>query len=421
MTTSSEHLSAHLRPAPAQAPVKLSVFLIGWVLFLFLNPIYVNASGEPQPSDFLTVLFLVFMVTGYGFRIPVHRDLYLVGYLFLMWVATVNTLWWLQLGERQLILSSLYFVFNFGIVVFILGLAHTHGPAFATVTRLALMATLVGELAYVLVTGTDGWRAIGTFNYPNQLGYWNLLSVASLLVLKGERRLTNADLLVLGAAVMTTFLSGSRGALLGLFALIGVALVWRGLDSRWGSILGLLALGLVATLVVAGFSLEPGAFDRLVEEIVPPGSLDRLNPSANHRNVDIASRGYDRLWLYPEHLVLGAGEGAYARFDLSALPRAHLEMHSAFGTILFSYGMPGLAIFGLLFWRVFRRAQFSHFLYFLPVCFYNLTHQGIRFSMFWVFVALVIAVSRHGHHLLPPAPARAAPPPGRPATIPAGP
>ena len=107
---------------------------------------------------------------------------------------------------------------------------------------------------------------------------------------------------------------------------------------------------------------------------------------------DLAHRGYDRIFEYPEHLILGSGEGAFQRFTISLTK--DIEFHSIWGTIIYGYGIAGtLTFFGLLYF-VFRQAPIRHIVYFLPMAAYGITHQGLRFSFLWVFFGIVFALAQ---------------------------
>ena len=61
-----------------------------------------------------------------------------------------------------------------------------------------------------------------------------------------------------------------------------------------------------------------------------------------------------------------------------------------------SYGLVGLALFGLLLFVIFGRAPLASIAYLGPVMLYSVTHVGVRFSEFWIFLALVYAQARFG-------------------------
>ena len=129
-----------------------------------------------------------------------------------------------------------------------------------------------------------------------------------------------------------------------------------------------------AAILMTWFSLPQLARERLF--LRTRGATDSL-----------AGRGYDRMINNPEFLLFGAGEGGFERFE-SAQPG---EVHSSFGTILFAYGLPGLVLFSLFLVMVMRRCGGSRWLLLLPALAYGLTHQGVRFAMFWVLLGVACA------------------------------
>lgn len=92
-----------------------------------------------------------------------------------------------------------------------------------------------------------------------------------------------------------------------------------------------------------------------------------------------------RILEHPEHLAFGAGEGAVDRFD----PVHPIEIHSSAGTLLFSYGVVGSALFLLFLYHVLKLASPYLIAHLIPVTFYTLTHQGLRESMFWILLAFL--------------------------------
>jgi hypothetical protein len=93
---------------------------------------------------------------------------------------------------------------------------------------------------------------------------------------------------------------------------------------------------------------------------------------------------------YPEYLLTGAGEGALYRFDEADDGDEQIhEIHSTFLTIMFSYGLVGTAAFAAAIWRLYRLSSGGAFLYLIPPFLYGLTHQGLRFSFFWLLLAVI--------------------------------
>jgi hypothetical protein len=205
------------------------------------------------------------------------------------------------------------------------------------------------------------------FNNENQLGYFCVL--AGTIFVLGARRFRislPSQLIFYAALTYLALLAQSRGAILGLAALVIVALLGRPLRL-------LLALGSVIGIYLI-LAVSPPLVSKSEERYVVPGEYDTL-----------ATRGYDRIVNYPEYLLFGAGEGAYERFRSDLYGS---EIHSSYGTLLFCYGIPGTALFTLALLGICRRDPTSA-LYLIPAFIHGAGHQGLRFAFFWATMAFL--------------------------------
>jgi hypothetical protein len=378
-------------PAATAAPTQGRsghFLLIWWAIYLVASPFYVFKSGLPQPADALMAIMILILATGYGLRVPIHYDLYLAGLAFLSWVTVVNLFWWAQYQDAFFLLSSVYYVYDFAILVLVFSMFQRFRDDLFVATRIALIIALVVQLVSLLVLPDvlKGVRATGTFNNPNQLGYWSLLVAACYLITSGEARLKWLDLLVLCALAYTAALSLSKAAMLSILAMLGFALWFKGVSARLKLAVGPAIAFVIAIVLAQQALLEVGDGESLSGRVV-----ERFENIGDQKDDSLAARGYDRIWLFPQYLLVGAGEGAFERFWTGGAT----EMHSTFGTILFSYGLPGAALFLLVLWVIFRRSPLRHFMYFVPACLYGITHQGLRFSEFWILLALVFCSAQY--------------------------
>lgn len=245
-----------------------------------------------------------------------------------------------------------------------------------------LLVTLAGEAAFVLAVGDQGYgRAMGTFNDPNQMGYWALLTAVSFFVVRDGRSLRLADLVALLLAGLVIFFSVSRAAILGFSTLVTLVILFSRINPR--RVLAGLAILVVAVLLTR---LVDVGVDQSYQSVL--NFAEKRFASKDTANDSLAERGYARLWLFPEYLLFGAGDGLYPqRFNLAN------ETHSTVGSILFAYGVVGLSLFGVLLYVLVRRANWFRITLLLPVMIYGIAQQGVRFSMFWTFLALVFALS----------------------------
>ena len=126
--------------------------------------------------------------------------------------------------------------------------------------------------------------------------------------------------------------------------------------------------------------------------------LDSLHERITRKQFNFAEeqsyRGYDRISNHPGYLWFGAGEGVTDRF----VSQLEGEMHSSVGTVLFSYGVPGLMLFIWLIVVAARRNGLRGLLYILPALAYGLTHNGLRQIEFWIILAAIATLPASTSH-----------------------
>ena len=260
------------RPGPARGALSaLHPFAVCWVVFLILTPIYVFESGLPQPADGLMAIMILVLATGYFVRVPLYGNLYLIAAIVLTYIALVNWFWYAFYFDLTFLFTSSYYLYNLAVVVLVLSLLARFGTRFLAVTKAGLAAALAIELIACLVVPTGSVREIGTFNNPNQLGYWSLAALACWLVLKEGRRLGVGDLIVIAVSGQLVALSLSKAALLSYFALVAVGMIAQGLRVRLGW-----TVGLVVAVVIPLLALQPVSMTRILEQDGVADIVDRL-------------------------------------------------------------------------------------------------------------------------------------------------
>lgn len=354
-------------------------------LSILLSPYYIFDSGLPQPNDFIASLGIVLFVFSGKFhevsRLKIIRIvLYLIAFISLINIG--YSIYFYSIGQK----NTMYFVVLFYIynaLFFCLTLYIFRHKYKWSVNMLSLVIIVtLGIQVLIGLTGIkEDSRGVLFFNNPNQLGYFTLLALSIFTVLPSKYRTNKlVSLLMLGGAVYLVLLSGSRAALAGIVALGILIFIKEGFKLKVTSII-FLTLGVSFSIIL----INNNSFFQ--------DKLERIKVR-NERNVgknvdEYKVRGYDRFLIYPEYIFYGSGEGHYARFKSFH----QLEMHSGFGTILFSYGIIGLILFLSMLKEILKRNFFSNFLLLTPVFIYNITHMGLRDSLFWVLLASIYIVS----------------------------
>lgn len=368
-------------------------------LYVLTSIFYIFPSGNPQPADFLLLLGFALSLILVWQALPRDPALYLVVGLFLGWITLVNSVWFMMTGEVQFLKKTSFYIYNALIFVFVASAGFYDFEQMKKAIRWSCIAVLFFQVAYLEFATSVTKRAIGTFNNPNQMGYWALLVMTCLVLARERTRLGLLDVLALCAGMYATMLTLSKSAVISALLLLAVAVVGCGVRRHAGWLLGmLLAAGVV-------LQLSAGNLAERIASLDPVSAVMRdLSAIDDEGGEDIEKRGYQRLFLYPQYLIFGAGEGDFARFGTGG--RSHSgeldrEFHSSLGNILLSYGIVGLVLFLALLAVVFVGAPWTSILYLLPSMLYGIAHNGLRFSLFWVFLGMVLAQARHGAGRVP--------------------
>lgn len=357
--------------------------LITWAIYLFLIPVYIFRSGLPQPGD--AVVFVLVPMVLQQWNGKLTRDLRSVVRAllwFTLWVCIVNYTWMLLAGSFTLFgtdsfaLYPVYYIYNALIFLTAIVMYRRYGELFLRVTVFVVTATVFLQVLSSLVFRSSALRGMVFFNNPNQLGYFSLLA-ATLIALTHRRlqlRMVVSALALMCCAYLA-LISASRAAAGGIACLV-VVLVFS--NPRV-----IVVAGIAAVVVVSGVGPIANEIDASQARV--------LNLSAHADRTFLEERGYDRIWRNQKYLLLGAGEGGLSRFNDTAFVK-NMEIHSSVGTVVFSYGIVGSILFLVFMWRIMRRARLRFAFTLVPPLLYTFAHQGLRFTLLWVVLAIFLAL-----------------------------
>jgi hypothetical protein len=369
----------------------LLTFIIG--IYLIICPFYFFESGIPQPAHYVAAIAFIVMIFSKDFRLILKEKVVQYLVLFLIITIVVNSVYYFKyssIGDGNIFLLHIaYYVFNFlFFILFLIALKQEH--SIKNIDKIALFCLIsIGIQVILAILGVDKvtqyivtGRSVIYFNNPNQLGYFTLLMLTLFTILPSRYRNNKfiALLALVGSAILVV-VSGSRLVLVGVVLLAFLLLFQQGIK-----------LKLKYWVIISLVGLIFASFIYKTEFIQKRITLVEIR---NHRQdstgvSEAQIRGYDRIWLYPKNIIYGAGEGKYDRF----LSYHQWEIHSGFGTILFSYGIIGMLFFMLFFYKVIVKRMFYNVLLLTPIIVYNLAHQGFRSPLFWAVLASVYVISQ---------------------------
>ena len=384
-----EYAQAAAAPAPPSrvtstwAEIARSPALMCWCVFLIMTPFYVLPVGLPQPADMLVPVLAPIALLTWDRRLDARTARTVRALvLFTLWVAIVNYGWaailWKWTNRRDFVLHPLYYIFNLLLFTSAIVLARRDRLLFLRTTVFILFLSILLQVAASFVNRTKLYRGELYFDSPNQLGYYALLCACIFAATQrplGIPRLWSS-LGVAGCAYLAV-LSASRASLAGILLLLFVLVF-----SNPRTII-------LATLVGLALTTVGGPLKHAID-----ASENRIEHDRFHKLSFAEERGYDRLWNYPQYLLLGAGEGDYSRFVKEG--DHGRELHSSFGSIVFCYGLVGTTLFMIFLVRVVRGTSLRQGMMLVPALVYTVAHQGLRFTMFWIALAVFVVLKQTG-------------------------
>lgn len=358
------------------------------MLFLLLVPtlpIYIFPSGQPQIFHFAFIICLTFFLLFGNFLksisfLKIDREFFFVAiflsYLFLHSVS----LFFLE-GSIRVFLGLLYFLFNFMVYFSFRHVFYNFEESHRYFLYLLLVGIVIAVFS-VFYTGInisfsagDATRQVGFFNNPNQLGFYAVLCISFAL---GLRILANISEKVFWfIAALALFLAISSLSKASVISIIIVVFFYCFRNIRT------FFLGCFFALLAVAFNL--------IDIVNSFAIFERISNIQNESDSSLDSRGYFLLSDYPLYMVLGVGEE-------QAIRMLGHEVHSTFAAIYVNYGFFGFFLFLLwglqVFYKCFKVVGlYNLFILLSPILLYSITHNGVRFSMLWVYLAFLVGLS----------------------------
>lgn len=358
------------------------------IVYITLKPIYLWSSGSVQLCDIVLLLGIalnLLRIKGkLKFRKSESRYVKVLAALC-VFQTFVNFVWSVKLNDNILKPSLFYFFNLFAVCLFILiideiGIKLTK-QCIVTGSFISLLVTAV---SIVVTAGTK--RSTGFFNNPNQLGYFALLLLGVVIICWSEAKpAVRMSIIIL--AVFAIIASSSKAAFAGMVATFVFYVLSQGTKLTYKKIILQASLVLFVGVLLYWFLFSENSI------LLSNASIVRMRYRMLHlfkeNDSDLGTaRGYDRIYEMGNHILWGKGEGAYYRFN--SLRNA--EAHSTFVSLYVSYGLIGFLGYMYLFFKAIYRKNESlrNFAILSGPFVYQLTHNGIRNTLFWLLIVLVL-------------------------------
>ncbi|MTF38875.1 hypothetical protein [Cyanobacterium aponinum] len=372
--------------------------LIKFALYAYfaLSPLYVFPSGTPQPSDMILAVLVFPLVIFSISQLPKHlRFIVKPFFLFVVWTMIVTLFNFYFVGNLKMLIYPLFYGFS---LFFLMGLgillkSYSKQDFLLLIQNLCFVASLVAITAYFLTWTPNLFRHSGSFNNPNQMAYFGVLIVCITGICAWGSDKWNLQVLItitIGSlmAILTLSISAAIAVVISLTGITFQIFLSKTVKFKvkYFVFTIMFLLYLSVPLVLTSNNVK-------VTSVLE--NWERRSEIADTKTENIMQeRAYERILNYPDYLLFGAGEGARDRFA-SVWRGKNQEIHSTFGTILFSYGIVGFFLFCLYVKRSMLYAPLGVWVIIAGPLIYGITHQGARQPLFWLtFLTISIANSK---------------------------
>lgn len=348
-----------------------------------LTPIYTFSSGGIQPAH---MLFAVLMLLVFLDRAVIYTSVIKIFTIFAVYAMAIEVIYGVFNSSIDDLIHPIFLFYNIFLIAAVYSVVIRCGIGAVKIGLFFAVAIALSSIFLIGVSLTelgDEGRPIGTFNNPNQLGYFSVCALTLTYLLYHLKHLKYWNALILYfSSLLLSILSLSKAAIISNFLVVLFVMIPVGHKK---SIIFLLAIIPFVLYFVYSF-LENGLFDGFL-------FVDRLAGMMDESDSSFAERGYFAfLNGNPMQIVFGMGNANIEKIVTH-------EVHSTLGSVINSYGIVGLILFmGVLYiwWRVLFSAfgLIPSILLFTPAMMYGISHNGIRFTIFWLLVASSYALAQ---------------------------
>ena len=367
-------------------------------LFLFLTiasfPLYLFPSGGAQVSHACFVVFYLFFHNAFlaEFRKIPRKSFAALKPLFGFVIATwlIQLCYAIALQSPKMLVFPVFYTFNAVYLLCVYLFIRRCGHKGANVVFLAIAAAVLLVFIGDVLGVSKGARGTSFFNNPNQLGYFTVVTTSLILVFHTKSTVKYSQIISISAILMNLLLSTASLSKAAMISTCVAILLF--LPSFKKSQLAIIALVIAAASPIWMEQIaKSDKFDRAVR---------RLQDIGKQEDDSLLARGYMRFAKNPTYMILtGAGEGEYTRFGTT------FEVHSTMASIFFCYGVVGFGLFLTFLFRCFLLSPYLFCVLCFPAFFYGITHNGSRFSYFWLLFAIFFWIAEEqessGKRLIP--------------------
>lgn len=314
-------------------------------LGFFSKEFYLLPSGSLQIGDiFLLLAFFLCLFSGKVFLERIDYPLI----LFLILSFIINVIYYLYYDDSTFLKYSFYTLFSVIVVILFRTIINDKRVACFSMVSLKL-AIITQFVLYLLGKGRYFFgRYSGTFNDPNQFGYYILMCLFLIYVFQhlNKEKMHVAWIVLPGYLIL---LSQSSGMLVG-YAVFLAFFIWKLTGDSSNTIKTITRVAAVFFLLFSMLLLftvndlsqfdnlnntRISGFRRIINRLSRVGSLKDFFESF------VRDRSLSRVIENPTGLLYGTGEGMWSRYS------AGNEIHSSMISLCFYYGIIPYSLWAL--------------------------------------------------------------------------
>ena len=379
---------------------------INWIniflyLYIILKPFYIGKSGTIQIADlFIVLAFILTMIKKTQISETERKMLKNFKWfiLFVSCVVFINVLGFLIYLKTDYLLSTLYYIFILlGIYTIIFKIKDNN--FLNKIYKLCMFNIIVQLIIFLIGFGRyfGNIRYMGTFNDPNQFGFFIILMIMLMSIIKDI--LSKKNNYFIPFFIISCFLifqSASTGMILAIMTytvlnfIIFIPNIYNKIKKYQSKIFiafifVCLAGGILFVEYKYNYDFNYNINTFFKKKILNSSILDRTKEKVNktqNENI-LVDRHLEQIINYPQYLIFGAGQGNYTRFA-----SYYGEIHSTFPSIMFYYGIVPFLI--LLYWiyKNLKGLKFKQLIPYIAILIESFTLLNQRQLLFWMIIIL---------------------------------
>lgn len=368
-----------------------------FLIFIFLKQFYIFDSGTLQPGDLFLLLSLSLCIVNKKSIFSLNKKDYSLT-VFLFSVILINLIYYYIYIDTGFIMSTLHYIFSFIVVIVFRQLIM---EKFFLKRLVYVLKLNLGCQFLIFLVGLGeyygGFRYMGTFNDPNQFSFFVYI-VLMLIILTSHYENKKVSLIYYAITLILIFESSSTGMLLAISSflfLYAILKFWNNIRIKVGilkfNIFKIIFYMFISLLLVT-MILEHK--EEIIHSISDMPIIQRVEEKLNKAEKAVTEesdglieeRGIDKLFLYPEKMLYGAGQGKYDRFIGAA--SLHHEVHSTIPSIIFSYGVIPTVLVLFWFYNNIKKIPIELYSIFISLLLESFTLLNQRQPFFWMLFVL---------------------------------